>query len=107
MPCSTRVHPVANGTESPSWLTSASMYAWAAAIRLSSETVTRAESALDSFDDGAGGQRAARAHGDQRGGLIGALQLVQRGGNQATAGRADRVAQRDRAAIDVDTVHVW
>ena len=34
------------------------------------------------------------------------LQLVQRGGDQPGAGAADRVAERDRAAVDVDPVRV-
>ena len=35
-----------------------------------------------------------------------ALELVERGRDQPDAGRADRVTERDRAAVDVDLVHV-
>src|SRR6201992_513973 len=62
---------------------------------------------LDALDDGAGRQRSTGAHRDQRGGLVGALQLVQRGGDQPAAGATHRVPQCDRAAVDVDLVHVW
>ena len=37
---------------------------------------------------------------------VGALELVQRGGDEAGAGRADRVADRDRAAVRVHLRHV-
>ena len=37
---------------------------------------------------------------------VAALELVQRGGDQAGAGGADRVAEGDRAAVDVDLVQV-
>src|ERR1700741_1072562 len=98
-----RVQPAANGTASPSWLTSASMDACAAAMRLSSEMTT---DRLNALDDGSGGQRAPGAHGDQRGALIGALQLVQCGGDQPAARAAPRGPKRDRAAVDVDPGHV-
>ena len=39
-------------------------------------------------------------------GLVAALELVQGGGDQPGAGGADRVAEGDRAAVDVDLVHV-
>ena len=60
----------------------------------------------DPLDDRAGRHRATGAHRDQRGGLVAPLQLVQRGGDQPGAGRADRVTEGDRAAVDVDLVHV-
>ena len=50
--------------------------------------------------------RAAGAHGDQRGAGVAPLQLVQRGGDQPGAGAADRVAEGDGAAVDVDLVRV-
>src|SRR3984957_15401009 len=61
---------------------------------------------LDALDDGAGRQRTTGTHGDQRGALVGALELVQRSRDQPAAGAAHRVTQRDRAAVDVDLVHV-
>ena len=60
----------------------------------------------DPFDDRAGRERAAGAHGDQRGLAVAALQLVEGGRDQAGAGRADGVSQRDGAAVDVHLVHV-
>src|ERR1700722_15959819 len=62
--------------------------------------------ALDALDDGAGRQRTTGAHGDQRGALVGALELVQRGRDQPAAGATHRVPECDRAAVDVDLVHV-
>src|SRR5277367_3857781 len=61
---------------------------------------------LDALDDGAGRQRTTGTHGDQSRALVGALQLVQRGGDQPAAGAAHRMTERDRAAVDVDLVHV-
>src|SRR5271166_4417637 len=104
MPISIRTQSGANGTAAASWLTNASIYDWAAAMRSSSETPTF--EALDALDDGARRQRAPGAHGDQRRALIRALQLVQRGGEQPAAGATHRMPQRDRAAVDVDPGHV-
>jgi alkylation response protein AidB-like acyl-CoA dehydrogenase len=61
---------------------------------------------LNPLDDARGRQRAAGAHGDQGQVRVAPLQLVQGGGQQPGAGRADRVAERDRAAVDVDPVLV-
>src|SRR3954453_15684607 len=69
-------------------------------------SVSRCAIALQPFDDRAGGERAACAHRDQRGRATGALELVQRGGDQAAARRSNRMAERDRAAVDVDAVLV-
>src|SRR5581483_8251898 len=55
----------------------------------------------DPFDDRRGCLCATGAHGDECGGAVRALQFVQGGGQQSGAGRADRVAERDRAAADV------
>src|ERR1700675_4199138 len=53
---------------------------------------------LHALDDGGGGHRAARAHGDQRGGRVAPLEFVQRGGEQPGPGAAHRVAEGDRPA---------
>src|SRR5258707_177442 len=45
---------------------------------------------------------AADAHGDQRVALLRALELVERLHRQDRAGGADRMAERDRAAVRVD-----
>ena len=55
----------------------------------------------EALDEGAGAEAAAAAHGDQRAATAGALELVERGGDQAVAGAAGRVAERDRAAVRV------
>src|SRR5438105_10922980 len=47
-------------------------------------------------DDGRDPHPIADAEGDERATLAGALQLVQRGGEEHGPGRAERVAQRDR-----------
>src|SRR3954469_20118426 len=60
----------------------------------------------DALNQRAGAEPAAAAHGHQAGLLVGALHLVEQRGDQARAGRAERVTERDRAAIDVDAVHV-
>ena len=51
---------------------------------------------------GAGPEAAAAAHRDEPERAVGALELVQRGRDEPGAGRADRVAERDRAAVRVD-----
>ena len=61
-----------------------------------------ARAASQALDDGGGGHRAARAHGDQRRARAAPLEFVQRGGEQPGAGAAHRVAEGDRAAVDVD-----
>ena len=50
--------------------------------------------------------RAAGAHGDQRRARAAPLEFVQGGGEQPGAGAAHRVAEGDRAAVDVDPVWV-
>src|SRR3954452_17561253 len=69
-------------------------------------SVSRCAIALQPFDDRAGGERAARAHRDQRSRPAGALELVQSSRDQAAAGRSNRMAERDGAAVDVDAVLV-
>src|SRR5205807_3478814 len=59
---------------------------------------------LDAFDDGAGGEGAAAAHGDEGGALVAALELVKGGGNEAAAGGAHRVAESDGPTVDVNLV---
>src|ERR1700691_1102371 len=59
---------------------------------------------LDPLDDGCGGHGAAGAHGDQRGAGVAPLELMQRASDQPGAGGADRVAEGDRPAVDVDPV---
>src|SRR5262249_48084101 len=56
---------------------------------------------LNPLDDGRGAHAAADAQGHQRGLLVGALELVEHGAKDHRAGRAERMAQRDRPAIDV------
>jgi MarR family transcriptional regulator for hemolysin len=60
--------------------------------------------ASQALDDRGGGHRAARAHGDQRRGRAAPLEFVQRGGEQPPPGATHRVAEGDRAAVDVDPV---
>src|SRR5262249_47845374 len=61
---------------------------------------------LHPFDDRGGAHAAADAQGDQRRGLVGALKLVEHGAEDHRTGRPERMAKRDRAAIDVDLVVV-
>ena len=42
----------------------------------------------------------------ERGALAGALEFVERGAEQHGAGRAERMAHRDRAAVDVDLLRI-
>src|SRR6187549_4042692 len=63
-------------------------------------------SGSDPLDQGAGAETAAAAHRHQAHLLVGALHLVEQGGDQPGAGRAERVPEGDRAAVDVDAVHV-
>src|SRR4051812_10090033 len=55
----------------------------------------------DPLEDRPGRHRSASTHGDERAGAVGALELVERGGDQPGPGGADRVPQCDRAAVDV------
>jgi hypothetical protein len=59
------------------------------AERSSPTVLARRGDPLDPLDDRAGGQRTARAHRDQRGALVGALEFVQRGGDELAAGGTD------------------
>ena len=60
----------------------------------------------EAFDDGRVGHAAALAHRLQTVAAAGALELVEQRGHQASAGAAERMAERDRAAVDVDLAHV-
>src|SRR3954468_7679942 len=61
---------------------------------------------LDALDERPRAQPAAAAHGHESDLLVGALELVQQRGDQPRAGRAERMADGHRAAVDVDAVHV-
>src|ERR1700753_4469581 len=60
----------------------------------------------DPLDQRTGAQPAPATHRHQPHLLVGALHLVQQAGHQAGAGRPQRVADRDRGAVDVGAVHV-
>src|SRR3954454_3672297 len=62
--------------------------------------------ASNALDQGSGPEAAAAAHRHQPHLLVGALHLVQERRYEAGAGRAERVAEGDRPAVDVDPVHV-
>src|SRR4051812_32824572 len=53
------------------------------------------------LDDGRGAHAAADAQRHQRGGLVGPLELVEHGAQDHRTGGAKRMAERNRAAIDV------
>src|SRR5215211_4942160 len=54
------------------------------------------------LDDGGGAHAAADAQRHQRRRFVGALELVEHGAQNHRAGGAERMAERDRTAIDVD-----
>ena len=54
------------------------------------------------LDDGRGAHAAADAQRDQRSRFVGALEFVEHGTENHRTGSAERMAERDRAAIDVD-----
>src|SRR5262245_41461906 len=58
--------------------------------------------ALHALDDGSGSHAAANAQRHQRRLLVGALELVEHGAEDHRAGGAERMAERNRAAVDVD-----
>src|SRR5439155_15879367 len=60
----------------------------------------------DPLDARAGAEAAAAANRDEARLLVRALELVQESGDQAGAGRPERMPERDRAAVHVDPVHV-
>src|SRR5439155_6844201 len=62
--------------------------------------------ALDALENRARREGSAAAHRDERRRLVGPLELVEGGGDQAAPGGADRVAQGDGAPVDVDLLHV-
>src|ERR1700687_293692 len=57
---------------------------------------------LNPLDDGRGAHAAADAQRDQRGRFVGALELVEHGTENHRTGGAERMAERDGAAIDID-----
>src|SRR6202051_4115018 len=57
---------------------------------------------LNPLDDGRSAHAAADAQRHQRGRLVGALEFVEHGAQDHRAGGAQRMAERDRAAVDVD-----
>src|SRR5690606_4144983 len=59
---------------------------------------------LDPFDDRRGAHARADAQRDESGVEIAALQFVEHGAENDRAGRAERMAHRNRTAIDVDLV---
>ena len=61
---------------------------------------------LDPLDDDRRGHAAGGAHGDQAALEAAALELVEHRADQDRAGRPDRMAERDRPAVDVDLVAV-
>ena len=61
---------------------------------------------LQPLDDRPGPEPAAAAHRDQAVAAAGALELVQRGGDEPRAGAAGRMAERDRAAVRVHALRV-
>ncbi len=75
--------PGANGTLSASWVDQRIDVGLRGRDAVGFVTVRQVPRHLDPLDDRAGGQRAAGAHRDQRRALVGALQLVERGGDQA------------------------
>src|SRR5690606_23737605 len=57
---------------------------------------------LEPLDDGDVGLAAALAHGLQAVAAAGAFELVEQRGHEAGTGGAERVAERDGPAVDVD-----
>src|SRR5437764_15231498 len=62
--------------------------------------------ASDALDQRAGAEPAAAAHRHEPDLLVRALELVQERRDEPRAGRAERVAERHRAAVDVHAIHV-
>src|SRR5262249_44253814 len=58
-------------------------------------------SRLDALDDGRDALTAADAHRDERRRFVAALEFVERRAEQHRARRAERMAESDRAAVDV------
>src|SRR5205085_6251989 len=81
---------------SATWSSTSPMRAWRC----------RTCSRSDPFDDGPRAGAPGGAHRHEPDLLAGALELVQQRRDQAGAARAERVAERQRAAVDVDAVPV-
>src|SRR5258705_584418 len=62
--------------------------------------------ALDPLDDDRGRHAARGAHRHQAALEVAPLQLIKDRADQDRTGRADPMAQRDRAAVDVDLVAI-
>src|SRR5689334_11991037 len=61
---------------------------------------------LDALDQRAGSGAAGGAHRHEADLLVGALELVQQRRDQPRAARSERVAERERAAVDVHAIPV-
>src|SRR5438876_822444 len=61
---------------------------------------------LDAQDQGACPKPAPATHRYEPDLLVGSLELVQERCDEPGAGRAERMAERDRAAVHVDAIHV-
>src|SRR5262249_62086254 len=62
---------------------------------------------LQPFDDRRDPLTEADAHRLQTKALVGPLEVVQQRGHELGAGAAERMTERDGAAVDVDAAHVW
>src|SRR3954466_4677003 len=62
--------------------------------------------ASDALDERGGAEAAAAAHRHEAELLVLVLELVQQRREQPRAGRAERMAERHRAAARIDAVHV-
>src|SRR4051812_3565828 len=61
---------------------------------------------LDTLEHHPRSEAAAAAHRDQRRLAVGALELVHRLGDEHGAGRAERMAERDRPSVRVHAIDV-
>ncbi len=73
-------------------------------IPASEHQLGRRGQSRSAVDEGRHAHAVADAQGDRGAAQVAALELVEHGGEQHRAGGAERVAQRDRAAVDVDLV---
>src|SRR3974390_3788357 len=69
-------------------------------------STSRTPAISDPFDDGGGPHAAPGAHRHQAGGEVASFQLVENGPAEHGTGGADRVAQRNGAAVDVHRLGV-
>src|SRR5205807_7707357 len=61
---------------------------------------------LDALDQGACPEPAPATHRYEPDLLVGSLELVQKRCDEPGAGRAERMAERDRAPVNVDAIHI-